>query len=123
MERKYSPPFMIQMVSGENNEHCDLFPHGSFHDVRKCEEGYLWKVGTRPYSIPDRFKTAVIPILTKEMLPLKECQTCNNLFKRDWPFSKTGDCIRCFERMYVKISGGDRDEYRELLRKELKGVG
>lgn len=120
--RNYSMPFMVQMVSGEPNEHCDLFPYRSLHDVQKCDEGHLWKMGARSYSIPDHFKTIEVPLRSFKQLPLKQCVECNNLFPAKWVFATENQCIRCFERLNVSIKGMTRDEYRELLRKELKGV-
>ncbi len=123
-ERTYSPPFLIQMVSGEKNQQCDLLPHGSFHEVKMDENNNLW-LTKGIHGIPPDYKTKVI----ENKPETKICDTCKVEYPKEWPFVSlrltmtTGVtmCIRCYERKYIPHNPGcNRDEYRELLREELK---
>lgn len=116
--RKFEPPFLIQMTSGDNNKHCDVLPHGSIHEVKKCEEGHLWLTNKVADTVPPRFAYETI----SEKPEVKNCPHCKNEFPKDWKFImnyKAGEvetCIRCFEKHYIVC----REEYREALRDELK---
>jgi len=117
-ERTFTPPFMVQLTSGEHNEHCDKYPHGSLRMVKQdVETKRLWML-ERIDSIPDRFKTAVVD----PNMATKQCPTCKNIFPEDWPFmnirqdNSPDTCIRCYERKYLV----NRDEYRQILLDEFK---
>ncbi len=110
MNRELSQPFDIKMTSGKVNQHCDLYPNGSFQKVQEDTEGNLWVCG-RVDRIPEKFPNKVVDGLPET----KECVTCENKFDVEHPFIES-HCIRCAERTSVRI---DRDEYREKLRAEL----
>lgn len=114
VNRKLSPPFLIKMTSGENNKHCDLYNHGSFHVVRTCADGYKWVDG-RVDTIPNDYSFEIV----KEKPEIKVCSDCENEFELNFPFIKSGEanlCVRCFERRNIV----NREEYRKILREELK---
>lgn len=120
---EYTSPFPIQMCSGEKNKHCDKFPHGSLHMVqRRLRDDQLRRVilGEKTIAhadiIPAKFG---VSILTEKPVDVKLCTTCPNVFPHNWPFA--GDqCIRCFERENIgNRNGFMRDDYRELIRKEV----
>lgn len=95
-KRVYSPPFFIQMSSNDSKEQCDIYPCGSIHEVKRCNEGYLWNTkGTD--SIPSHFKT--IELFRKP--DCKECPTCMRKYPKRFGFTKYEDleiCPRCYER-------------------------
>jgi len=122
-KRKLSSPFLVQMSSGEANQQCDIFPHGSFREVQKDDDGYLWLTkGVK--SIPVNYKTRII----SEKPEVKICPSCKNEFPVDWMFSEwringvtQTSCVRCYERKYIIHNHGySRDDYRQTLREELK---
>lgn len=114
-DRVYSEPFDIQMNSGVYMEHCDVYPHGSIHQVKKDQNGVLWSTNRLYHSLSDSFKYNVL-----ETKPdTKQCLLCNNYYPIDWVFvvDAAGNekcCIRCQERNYT-----DREQYREAIRREL----
>lgn len=120
---KLSPPFLIQMCSGEKNQQCDILVHGSFHEVQKDENGSLW-LANKTDCIPNEYKTVIV----SEKPETKQCPSCKNEFPIDWAFSEWREknvehvsCVRCYERKYVPHSNGySRDDYRQTLREELK---
>lgn len=122
-KRKLSSPFLVQMSSGEVNQQCDIFAHGSFKEVQEDEQGRLW-VSNGSDSIPDGYKTKRI----SEKPEIKVCPSCKNEFPLDWSFSEwridgiaQTSCIRCYERKYIIHNDGySRDDYRQTLREELK---
>lgn len=133
MERKFTPPFLVQMCSGEKNEQCDKYPHGSFHEVKKDEEGRLW-VTKGIDSIPSDFKTKIIDVKPET----KNCPKCSSEYPKTWPFAKYGVetpgqhiiteseecCVRCYERHNIGHKPGfTRDDYRQVVREELKLEG
>jgi hypothetical protein len=104
--------------SGENNKHCDLYPHGSIHQVRKCQKGHLWFTD-KIDSIPDYFSKIKLEKMPEYTLL---CPGCNNLFPANWVFIhnqhfNVPSCIRCFEKYNLYFS--DRDKYREAVRAEI----
>ena len=125
-ERTFTPPFFIQMSSGEHNLHCDKFPHGSIHEVKKClEEDNLWVTKSKLDFIPKNFKTIVV----ENKPETKICEGCKNEFSKDWIFVKYKTpesenkemCVRCYERIYISHTlGAGKDNYRDALREEIK---
>lgn len=123
-EREFTPPFLIQMISGEKNKHCDLRPYGSIHKVKKCKDGHMW-LDRGIDSIPSHFATKILD----EMPVTKKCPSCSCDFPESWPFATyrtisgetKEECSRCYERGHIlNPNGFTRDEYRELIRKELQ---
>lgn len=122
-DRKFTPPFLIQMSSGDKNKQCDLLPHGSFHEVKQDEEGFLW-LTDRIDSIPNDFAIKKI----NEKPEAKKCPSCSNEFPKDWPFAHWTEnlqpfesCIRCYERKNIGHKNGfSRDDYRQAIREEIK---
>lgn len=114
-KQKYTNPFLIQITSGSEGKHCDLYPHGSIHKVKRGEDGFLWVDGRIDIIRPE-FESKEID----EMLETKECPSCINQFQKDWPFifdknTQETLCIRCYERRNIF----DREIYREAVRQEL----
>ncbi len=120
-ERIYTPPFKIQLVSGDNNKQCDVFPCGSIHTVIQDQEGNIRlsdKVRFLPGGYPYR------EVATGEQT--KCCPKCQRDYPTEWPFvepytkeDKEGMCIRCYERKYVPHTNYKEDTYRKALRTEL----
>lgn len=109
-ERTFTPPFFIQMSSGEHNLHCDKFPHGSIHEVKKClEEDNLWVTKSKLDFIPKNFKTIVV----ENKPETKICEGCKNEFSKDWIFVKYKTpesenkemCVRCYEKICETLKG------------------
>jgi hypothetical protein len=116
--KELSEPFLVMLDSGENNKHCDLYPHGSIHKVVRCQKGHLW-LTTKIDSISDRFSK--LELISKP--ETKTCPECKNEFPDNWIFifnkhCQSPSCIRCFER-YNNLHYSDRDNYREAIRAEL----
>lgn len=116
-ERTYSEPFLVQMVSGNYFEHCDVYPFGSIHEVRKCNEGFLWSTNRVHHAINTEFKTSVLQFKPET----KTCGNCRNDFPNGWAFIRDGElnsevCVRCYE----KRNHVNREEYREVIRQEIK---
>lgn len=118
VDKKLSSPFFVMLTSGEDKKHCDLYPHGSIHEVKKCKDGHLW-LTDRVDSLTDGFSTMIL----EKMPEVKTCPCCKNEFPVNWVFildqeNKVECCIRCFERGKMHFS--DRDAYRQAIRDELK---
>ncbi len=125
MENKdFTPPFLIQMTSGQSGQHCDKFPHGSLHWACHREKDDQWRrvkqngAGLeREDIIPTKFSFHTM--LQDNVGEVKLCPDCANTFKENWPFLG-GTCIRCYERKNIpNLNGITRDDYREALREEL----
>ncbi len=122
---EYSNPFPIQIATGEKGKHCDKFPHGSLHLCqRRLKDDQIRKIipGEKTIEAADIIPAAFVykPLLCEfTQSKTKKCQSCPNIFPVMWPFA--GDiCIRCFERENIgHATGFSRDDYRELIRKEL----
>lgn len=108
--KKFTPPFLIQMTSGEFNKQCDILPHGSFHMVKKDQNGHLW-LANKIDCVPPDYSIKIVEVKPET----KECPSCKNEFPKDWTFMEH-TCIRCFERKYIP----NREAYRAILRAELK---
>ena len=111
LKRLVSDPVDVLLTSGDNNKHCDFYPVGSYHKIQFDKDGNRWKTDAvhgitvdYPILIVDNF----------DEIETKECPSCKNIFKNDWPFYKE-TCIRCYEKKYLF----DRELYREALRQEL----
>lgn len=115
--RTYSAPFLVQMTSGDFFEHCDVYPHGSIHEVRTCENGKVWNTKRLFHSINSEFKFVVLDAKPET----KQCPRCNNEYPENWVFitdrdTKETTCVRCYER----VSYVDQENYRNALRAEIK---
>lgn len=121
--RTFTPPFLIQMTCGDFNQQCDVFPHGSFHEVKKCQEGGIW-LTKGVQSMPADYPYQIV----SEKPEIKECECCHREYPKDWPFIKKNaykpkgstepdeTCVRCFEKKNII----NREEYRMAVRAELK---
>lgn len=105
------PAQIIRMSSGEAGKQCDLYPHGSYHSVRKGSDGLSWVEG-RIDIIPTGYPFQVVENIPEDC---RGCSNCKNLFNPDHPFVK-GLCIRCYERFNFV----NREEYRAAIRQEMR---
>ena len=115
IKRKFGPPFLIQMTSGDFMKHCDVLPHGSIHSVKEDEESKILFFENESDAIPPGFsiKKLDAPIETKP------CPSCKRKFPTDWRFisdCSVETCIRCYENKYLP----NREEYRQAVRDELR---
>lgn len=108
--KQLESPFTVKIVSSSVGKQCDLYCVGSYHKVRKGDDGYLWVDGRVDIIRP----TFVVEEVTSMPEKTKTCPECGNIFDEDYPF--IGDvCIRSYE----KLNFLNRDVYREALTKEI----